>query len=266
MKSKSLGCVICTMESMQGGRELPGTRALLRHAYNTMPRRRFWRIVVTGICLGVLTATPFVVLLISHEGNWTGFLWDLLFRLPFVLMCVGFVVLIVRAARERKWKDVLQGVLVLTLFGTITSFVTLEFAHQLRGLIHFRGIQSSQVSTVAVECHSTTDSVLVSGIIADLRRAEWYSPASHGWAPYATLTLVFTDGRVEVYTLTEVLAEGRLVVHPAPGNSGLLAVPHLSDSLQRAGLLNVSSHPRYDNKGFYEAIVPSSVCKNPPQR
>jgi hypothetical protein len=222
--------------------------------------------MVTGICLGVLIATPLAALLMFHEGHWTGFLWDFLFRLPFVLMCIGFVVLIARAAREGKWKEVLQGVLVLALFGTITSVATLEFARQLRGLIHFRRMQSSRVRSVAVECHSTNDSALVGGIIADLQKAEWYSPDSYGWAPYATLTLSFTDGRVEVYTLTEALAEGRLVVHPAPGNSGLLAIPHLSDSLQRAGLLSVSLHPRYDKKGFYKAVVPGSVCKNPAQR
>ena len=254
------------MGSMQDSREVPDARSLLRHAYNTLPRRRFWRVLAIGICLGVLIATPLVVLLVFHEGNWTGFLWDFLFRLPFVVMCIGFVVLIVRAAREHKWKEVLQGVLVLAFFGTITSFATLEFTRQLRGLLHFRSMPSGQVSTVTVECHSTVDSGLVSGIIADLRRAEWYSPGSHGWAPYATFTLTFTDGHVEVYTLTEVLAESRLVVHPAPGNSGLLAVPHLSDSLQRAGLLSVSLRPRYDNKGFYEAIVPGSVCKDPLQR
>ena len=247
---------------MQDSPERPNARELLRHAYNTMPRRRFWRAVLTGICVGVLVGAPLLALLLFHEGHWTGFLWDFLFRLPFVLMCIGFVVLIFRAAREGKWKEVSKGVLVLAFFGTLTSIATVEFARQLRGLIHFRQMQSSQVRSVSVECHSTTDSAMVSGIIADLKRAEWYSPDSHGWGPYATLTLSLTNGHVEVYTLTEVLAEGRLVVHPAPGNSGLLAVPHLSDSLQRAGLLSVSSRPRYDNRGFYQAIVPSSVCKD----
>ncbi|HKW63108.1 MAG TPA: hypothetical protein VJN89_11225 [Candidatus Acidoferrum sp.] len=151
--------------------------------------------------------------------------------------------------------------MALAFFGMLTSLMTFEFARQLRGLIHFRRMQSSQVLSVAVECHSTADSAMVSAIIADLQKAEWYSPMSHGWAPYAAITFRFTDGHVETYTLTEVLAEGRLVVRPAAGNSGLLAMPHLSDSLHRAKLLSVLSRPRYDNKGFYEAIVPGSVCK-----
>jgi len=212
--------------------------------------------------LGALIAAPLVALLMFHEGPWTGLIWDLLFRMPFVMMCAGFVVLIVRAARGRRWKEVRDGILALALFGSVTFLACLQFARQLRGLLHFRQMQLDQVRSVTVECHSTEDPALIRGIIADLRRANWYSPDSHGWGPYAALTLRFADGHFEIYTLTEVLAEGRLVLHPAPGNSGLLAIPHLSQSLERAGLLSVTSHLRYDNKGLYDAVVPSSVCKN----
>jgi hypothetical protein len=54
----------------------------------------------------VLIAAPFGALLIFHEGPWTGLLWGFLFRLPFVSVCIGFVVLIFGAAREGKWKKV----------------------------------------------------------------------------------------------------------------------------------------------------------------
>jgi hypothetical protein len=247
---------------MAQNQEMPDARAVLRQAYNTMPRRRFWRVLLIGIGLGVVIAVPLVALLMFHEGPWSGFLWDFLFRLPFAVMSFGFVVLIARPGRQRKWKEVLQGVLALGFFGTLTLFVWLQFARQLGGLVHFHRMQFGQLRSVTVECHSTDDPAFIGGIISDLRRAEWYSPDSHGWAPYAALTLRFTDGHFETYRLTEILAKGRLVLHAASGNSGLLAIPHLSVSLQRASLLGVSSHPRYDKPGFYEAIDPGSVCKN----
>lgn len=250
------------MGSMPQDPQLPGVRALPRQAHDTMPPRRFRKTVALGIGLAVLIGAPIGALLVDHEGPWTGLLWDSLVRLPFVLVCFGFVVLTVRAARDRKWKKVLQGCLVLAFFGTITSVASLQFARQLRGLIHFRRMQGP-VRSVTVGCQTTEDVTLVAKILSDLRKAEWYSPDSHGWAPYTALTLKFADGHVESYALTEVLAEDRLVLHPAEGDSGLLAVPKLTISLGRAGLLSVSSHPRYDKKGFYEAIVPSSVCKEP---
>lgn len=246
---------------MPPGQALPDVRTFLRQAYDRIPRRRFWIAITASFSLGILIALPLAALLIFHEGPWTGFLWDFLFRLPFVAMCLGFVGLLVRGARQRRWKEVLQGIVVLALFGTITFVACRQFVLQLGGLLRFRRLQVNQVRSVAVECHSSDDPGMLREIVGDLRAAEWYSPDSHGWAPYVALTLRFADGHIEIYTLTEILAEGRLVVHPAPGNSGLLAIPHLSDSLQRAGLLSVSSHLRYDKKGLYDAIVPSSVCK-----
>ena len=214
----------------------------------------------------MLVATPFVFLLIFHERPWTGFLWDFLFRLPFVMMCLAFVVLILRAACQRHWKEVLQGIAVLALFGTVTFVASLQLARQLQGLLHFRRLQPEAVRSVSVECHSTDNPAFVRAIVADLRAAGWYSPDSHGWTPYAAFTLRFADGHFEIYTLTEVLAEGRMVLHPAPGNSGLLAIPHLAQPLERAGLLTVSSHLRYDKRGLYDSIVPTSVCKSPPPK
>lgn len=234
---------------------------LLRQFYKTVPRRRFWLVVARGIGIGILLGAPVVALLLYHEGAWTGFIWDLLFRLPFLLLVIAFLAQTVRSVRSGKFKEAMKGFPVLIFFGLITSLAWYEFVQHMQAAIHFHRLETAQVREVRVGCHTTEDSLTVQQISNDLRGAEWYSPDSHGWSTYADLMLRFADGHTENYSLTHILAEGRLVVR-WPGNNGVLvAVPNLAKTMQEAGLLKVAAYPRYDNKGYYLAIVPPSVCK-----
>jgi hypothetical protein len=160
----------------------------------------------------------------------------------------------------------MKGFLVLIFFGLLTSWAWFQFVRHVQSVVHFRQLQPRKVIEVGVGCHATADPNVVEQIMTDLHGAQWYSPDSHGWSPYAKLTLKFADGHSEYYSLTHTLAEGRLVVRWNGSNAILLAVPHLADSMEQAGLLRVASFPRYDNKGLYQAIVPPSVCKQEQMR
>ena len=234
---------------------------LLRQAYDRMPRRRFWVAVAGAITVALAIALPLGALVLFHEGPWTGFAWDLLVRLPFALLWIAFVLVAVREARTGRWKALSAFALVLLLFALVTGLAWLKLVRQAWGLVHLRQMPGDGVRAVAVACHETDDPRQIHQITADLRGAEWYSPDSHGWAPYAALTLRFADGHREQYQLTEELAQDRLVVRLAAGDAGLAAVPHLAVSLEQASLLQVADLPRYDKRGTYRAIVGRSVCK-----
>jgi len=218
-------------------------------------------LVAGGIATGLAIGAPFLALLLWHEGPWSGFLWNLLFRVFFSLVCCVLLVESIKAAKGGRWKEVAKGLGVFAFFTVIISLFWLQFGRQLSLVVHLHRLPDGQVRALSVACHSTDDPDSIRQIVSDLRGAQWYSPDSHGWSDYADLTLSFADGHEEHFSLTEVLAEGRLVVRLNTENAGLAAIPHLSDSMQRAGLLKVASYPRYDNKGFYQAIVPPSVCR-----
>jgi len=236
-------------------------RDSLRALYTKTPRLRFWILIAGALGIGVLVAVPFALLLMFHEGPWTGFFWDLLFRLPFLVLVIVLLALILRAVRSGQRKEVAQLFLGLIFIGLPTALAWFEFVQHVQSLVHFHRLQPRQVREVRVACHTTADPLAVQQIMTDLQGAQWYSPDSHGWSPYADLTLVFSDAHTESYSLTKILAEGRLVVRSEEKNSVLLAVPHLAASMQQAGLLKAASYPRYDNKGVYQAIVPTSICK-----
>jgi hypothetical protein len=229
--------------------------------HSSVPRRRFWLVIAGSVGIGLALAAPLSLLLMLHEGPWTGFLWDLLFRLPFLLLLFFLLVGGLRSIRAGKLKEAAKAFAGLAFFGLIMSLFWFEFARHVQAVIHFHQLQAQQIRGVRVACHATDDLIVVQQIVRDLRGAQWYSPDSHGWSAYADLTLEFADGHKEYYSLTEALAEGRLVVRLSGGNAVLLAVPELDKTMQEAGLLKVASYPRYDNKGFYQAIVPPSVCK-----
>jgi len=235
----------------------------LRQLRAKTPRGRFWLAVLGSCALGMAIAAPLVVLLLYHEGAWSGFLWDLLFRLPFLLLAFAMALALSRAVRDRKYAEAAKLFLALVFFGALNIMVWFVFVRQAQGLMHFRRLHAEQVREVKVGCHDTTDAQRVQQILNDLRGVEWFSPDSHGWSAYADFTLRFADGHSENYSFTEILAGKRMVVRLAGANSVLLAVPNLARSLQEAGLLKVATYPRYDNKGYYYAIVPPSVCKQP---
>jgi hypothetical protein len=237
-------------------------RELWERARGSMTATRFWITVTASMLLGVLIASPIALLLLFHSGPWTGFLWDLLFRLPFVLLCLFMVIQLVMTLRSRQFKEAGQMFLFLAFFGTITTIACYGFIRQISFLAHLHSLPARQLRTVSVACHSTDNPATVAQIAEDLRGAQWYSPDSHGWAPYAALRLEFTDGHREEYALTKILADGRLVVRLPGKNTVLLAVPDLRAAMEAAGLLQVATYPRYDNKGVYEALAPSSVCGN----
>jgi len=236
-------------------------RNALRALYTRTPRLHFWLLIAGAIGIGVLIALPFALLLMFHEGPWTGFLWDLLFPVPFLVLVIVLLALILRAIRSGQRKEAAQLLLGLLFIGLPTALAWLGFVQHVQSLVHFHRLQPHQVREVRVACHTTSDPLALQQIMTDLQGAQWYSPDSHGWSPYADLTLVFSDGHTESYSLTKILAEGRLVVRSEGKNSVLLAVPHLAASMQQAGLLKTASYPRYDNKGVYQSIVPPSVCK-----
>lgn len=240
---------------------LARVRDLVRQQYHSVPRRRFWMAVAGAITAVLAIALPLGALVFFHEGPWTGFAWDLLVRLPFALLCVAFVLVAVREARTGKWKALSAFALVFLLFALVTGLAWFKFVRQAWGLVRVLQLPGDGVHAVAVACHETTDPELIHQITADLRGAEWYSPDSHGWAPYAALTLRFADGQRAQYQLTEELAGDRLVIRLAPGDAGLAAVPHLAVSLEQASLLQVADRPRYNKRGTYRAIVGGSVCK-----
>ena len=225
-----------------------------------MPKAR-WRMKVAGaLGLGLMIAFPLGLLLMFHKGPWTGFFWDLLIRLPFALFCILMAVLLASALRARQLKDAGKLFLILAFFGALTSFACRSFVLRVSSLFHFHRLRPEQVHAVKVACHATDDPHSVQQIVQDLRGAQWYSPDSHGWEPYAPLAIMLADGRREEYSLARVLAENRLVVRLQGGNAVLLAVPHLRASMEAAGLLKVASYPRYDKKGSYQALDPASVC------
>jgi hypothetical protein len=243
---------------MQENPQIAQFRESLQRLYTSAPKRRFWLVVAGSVGLGMALAAPLVFLLMFHEGPWTGFLWDLLFRLPFLLLLVVLLIEGLRSIRAGKLKEAAKAFLIFVFFGSIMTFFWFEFARHVQEVIHFRRLRAQQVRVVRVACHATDDLIVVQKIVTDLRGAQWYSPDSHGWSPYADLT---ADGHKEYYSLTQFLAEGRLVVRMGGGDSVLVAVPELGNAMQQAGLLKVASYPRYDNKGYYQAIVPPSVCK-----
>jgi hypothetical protein len=228
-----------------------------------MPRLHVWLLIAGAIGIGALIAAPFALLLMFHEGPWSGFLWDLLNRLPFLMIVIVLLTGVLQSFRSGKRKDAALLFLVLIFFGLLGTLAWFEFVRHMQSLVHFHRLQPLQVREVRVACHTTTDPLAVQQIMTDLQGAQWYSPDSHGWSPYADLTIEFADGRTESYALTKILAEGRLVVNVHQRGVGwvLLAVPNLADSMQQASLLKTASYPRYDNKGLYQAIVPTSVCK-----
>jgi hypothetical protein len=246
---------------MQDPAQVRPLRGGFQQLYSGVPRRRFWAVIAGGLGLGIAFAVPLTALILFHEGPWTGFLWDLLFRLPFLLLVLFLLVEVSRSLRTGKLKEAMKGLLVLIFFGLLTSWAWFQFVRHVQSVVHFRQLQPRKVIEVGVGCHATADANVVEQIMTDLRGVQWYSPDSHGWSPYAELTLKFADGHSEYYSLTHTLAEGRLVVRWNGSNAILVAVPHLADSMEHAGLLRVASFPRYDNKGFYQAIVPPSVCK-----
>jgi hypothetical protein len=216
--------------------------------------------VAAGLGLGLLLGLPLGLLIMFHEGPWAGFLWDLLWRLPFALLCIFLIIQFTNALRTRQFKGAGTAILVLVFFCSLTGFAWYGFARHVSSVIRFHRLVPEQVRAVSVACHVTDDSHFVEQIVQDLRGAQWYSPDSHGWEPYAPLTIVLADGRREDYSLTRVLAENRLVIRVPRGDRNLLAVPDLRKSMEAAGLLQVASYPRFDKKGLYEALVPSSLC------
>jgi len=233
----------------------------LRQLKGKTPRARFWLTIIGSLTLGMAIAAPLVTLLLYHEGAWSGFLWDLLFRLPFLLLAIAMALAVFRAIRDRKYMDAAKLLLVLVFFGAINVLAWSVFVRHVQGVMRFRRLQAEQVREVRVGCHATADEQQVRQIARDLHEAKWFSPDSHGWSAYADFTLRFADGHYESYSLTEFLAGDQLVVRLAGANAVLLAVPNLAGSMQEAGLLKVATYPRYDNKGYYQAIVPPSVCK-----
>jgi hypothetical protein len=214
--------------------------------------RRFVRIAfLFAVSIAVGATIP--ALLMIHQGPWAGFLWDFLFRLPFLLLCVAFVIQFVRSIHSGDRKGAAKALPVLIFFGLITSIAWFEFVRHVRSIVHFHQLQPLSVRQVKLACHTTADPISFHQIVMDLKRAQWFSPDSHGWSPYADLSLEFADGHTENYPLTKILADGRLVIKTEGTDSGLLAIPHLSESVQQTGLLKY--------KGFYQAIVPFSVCK-----
>jgi hypothetical protein len=201
---------------------------LFEHARTALSGTRLWITLAAGLGLGLLFGLPLGLLVIFHDGPWTGFLWDLLWRLPFAFLCLFLIIQFTKAFRAKELKGAGTGlILVVLFFCSLTGFAWYSFAWHVSSVIHFHRLAPDEVRAVRVGCHVTEDWHSVKQIAMDLRGAEWYSPDSHGWAPYALVILEFADGHREEYSLTRVLAENRLVIRVPRGGRNLLAVPRL---------------------------------------
>ena len=98
-------------------------RGALQQLYNSVPRWRFWAVIAGGLGLGIVLAVPLAALILFHEGPWTGFLWDLLFRLPFLLLFLFLVVEVLRSLRIGKLKEAMKGFLVLIFFVYLYEYI-----------------------------------------------------------------------------------------------------------------------------------------------